>query len=165
MKKALSLLLLMSLLLSITACGTPDNPTTVPKPTEPQILMDSTGKYLLDTTRNEAILNDFGTVSAKNEGNARVYYQIFVGSFSDSNGDGVGDLRGIINRFDYLNDGDANSGLSLGIEGIWLSPIFTSPSYHKYDCSDYYEIDPKFGTMEDLRELIALCHERGVQII
>ena len=165
MKKALSLLLLLSLLLSITACGTPDDPTTAPKPTEPQILMDSTGKYLLDTTRNEAILNDFGTVSAKNEGNARVYYQIFVGSFSDSNGDGVGDLRGIINRFDYLNDGDANSGLSLGIEGIWLSPIFTSPSYHKYDCSDYYEIDPKFGTMEDLKELIALCHERGVQII
>ena len=51
------------------------------------------------------------------------------------------------------------------MEGIWLSPIFTSPSYHKYDVTDYYEIDPKFGTMEDLQELIALCHQRDVQII
>ena len=127
--------------------------------------MDISGKYPLAKTRNEAILNDFGTITAANSGNARVYYQIFVGSFSDSNGDGLGDLRGIINRFDYLNDGDPNSGMSLGIEGIWLSPIFTSPTYHKYDCNDYYEIDPKFGTMEDLKELVDLCHGRGVQII
>ena len=97
--------------------------------------------------------------------NYRTFYQIFVGSFSDSNGDGIGDLRGIINRIDYLNDGDISSGNDLGVQGIWLSPIFTSPSYHKYDASDYYEIDPKFGTMEDLEELIALCHERNVKII
>jgi glycosidase len=88
-----------------------------------------------------------------------------VGSFSDSNGDGIGDLRGIINRFDYLNDGDPNSGVSLGIEGIWLSPILISPSYHKYDVSDYYLVDPKFGTEDDLKELITLCHERGVKLI
>ena len=62
--------------------------------------------------------------------NYRTFYQIFVGSFSDSNGDGIGDLRGIINRLDYLNDGDINSGNDLGIQGIWLSPIFESPSYH-----------------------------------
>ena len=97
--------------------------------------------------------------------NYRTFYQIFVGSFSDSNGDGVGDLRGIINRFDYLNDGDINSGKSLGIQGIWLSPIFKSPSYHKYDAIDYYEIDPKFGTMDDLKELIALCKARNVKLI
>ena len=99
------------------------------------------------------------------EDNARVFYEIFTCSFSDSNGDGVGDLRGIINRMDYLNDGDPDSGKSLGIEGIWLTPIFASPSYHKYDVSDYYEIDPKFGTQEDLDDLIAACHERGVKLI
>jgi glycosidase len=66
---------------------------------------------------------------------------------------------------DYLNDGDPNSGVSLGIEGIWLSPIFTSPTYHKYDASSYYEIDPQFGTMEDLQELVDLCHTRGVKVI
>ncbi len=97
--------------------------------------------------------------------NYRVFYQIFVGSFSDSNGDGIGDLRGIINRFDYLNDGNINSGESLGVQGIWLSPIFTSPTYHKYDCSNYYQIDPSFGTMEDLEELIELAHSRNVKVI
>lgn len=99
------------------------------------------------------------------EGNERVFYQIFVGSFSDSNGDGIGDLRGVIDRLDYLNDGDINSGESLGVQGIWLSPIFKSPSYHKYDASDYYTIDSKFGTEEDLKELLELCHARNVKVI
>jgi len=97
--------------------------------------------------------------------NYRVFYEIFVGSFSDSNGDGTGDLRGVINRMDYLNDGDPASGKSLGIEGIWLTPVFASPSYHKYDVTNYYQIDPAFGTEEDLKELISLCHERGVKLI
>ena len=97
--------------------------------------------------------------------NYRVFYQIFVGSFSDSNNDGIGDLRGIINRFDYLNDGNANSKKSLGVQGLWLSPIFISNSYHKYDVIDYYQIDPQFGTMDDLKELIELCHQRNVKII
>jgi len=97
--------------------------------------------------------------------NYRAFYQIFVGSFSDSNGDGIGDIRGIINRLDYLNDGNVLSEESLGVQGIWLSPIFDSPSYHKYDASDYYKIDEDFGTEEDLKELIALCHERNVKVI
>lgn len=97
--------------------------------------------------------------------NYRVFYQIFVGSFSDSDGDGVGDLRGIINRMDYLNDGNINSGKSLGVQGLWLSPIFTSPTYHKYDVADYYEIDSKFGTKEDLQELLEICHQRNVKVI
>ncbi len=99
------------------------------------------------------------------ENNSRVFYEIFVGSFSDGNGDGTGDLRGIINRMDYLNDGDPASGKSLGVEGIWLTPVFLSSSYHKYDVTDYYQIDPAFGTEEDLKELIALCHERDVKLI
>lgn len=99
------------------------------------------------------------------EDNNRVFYEIFVGSFSDSDGDGIGDLQGIINRMDYLNDGDPASGLSLGVEGLWLTPVFTSPSYHKYDVANYYEIDPQFGTMDDLQELIDLCHQRGVKVI
>lgn len=105
-----------------------------------------------------------GGVTASS-GGGRVFYEIFVGSFSDSDGDGIGDLRGIINRMDYLNDGDPDSGLSLGVEGIWLSPIFTSPSYHKYDVTDYYTVDPQFGTEADLKELLDLCHERNVKVI
>jgi glycosidase len=97
--------------------------------------------------------------------NYRVFYEIFVGSFSDSNGDGVGDIRGIINRMDYLNDGDINSGKSLGIQGIWLSPILASHSYHKYDVTNYYKIDQKFGTDDDLKELLKICDERNVKVI
>ena len=94
-----------------------------------------------------------------------MFYEIFVGSFSDSDGDGIGDLRGIISRMDYLNDGDPQSGLSLGVEGLWLTPIFSSPTYHKYDVTDFYSVDPSFGTLDDLRELVALCHERNVKLI
>ena len=81
------------------------------------------------------------------EDNARVFYEIFVGSFSDSDGDGLGDLRGIIKRMDYLNDGDESSGKSLGVEGLWLTPIFPSDSYHKYDADDYCAVDKGFGTL------------------
>lgn len=156
MKRTICAVLILCMTLCLMACKEAE---------ETQSGLDVSGKYVLDTVRNEAIINDTGTVTMANNGNARVYYHIFVGSFSDSDGDGTGDLRGIINRFDYLNDGDDNSGVSLGVEGIWLSPIFLSPSYHKYDVTDYYQIDPKFGTMEDLQELIALCHSRNVQII
>ena len=95
----------------------------------------------------------------------RTFYQIFVGSFADSNNDTIGDLRGIIENIDYLNDGDINSGKSLGVQGIWLSPIFSSPSYHKYDAKDYYQIDWRFGMEKDLVELVELCHERNVKVI
>ncbi len=97
--------------------------------------------------------------------NYRTFYQIFVGSFSDGNNDGIGDLQGIINRLDYLNDGDINSGDDLGVQGIWLSPIFSSPSYHKYDAKDYYKIDWRFGTEDTLKQLVELCHERNVKVI
>jgi glycosidase len=97
--------------------------------------------------------------------NHRVYYEIFVGAFSDSDKDGIGDLKGVIKRLDYLNDGKPASGRSLGIEGIWLMPIMPSPSYHKYDVSDYRAIDPLYGTMEDMEELIAECDKRGVLLI
>lgn len=97
--------------------------------------------------------------------NYRTFYQIFVGSFSDGNNDGIGDLQGIINRMDYLNDGDITSGNDLGVQGIWLSPIFTSPTYHKYDTSDYYKIDWRFGNENTLKKLIDLCHERNVKVI
>ena len=97
--------------------------------------------------------------------NYRVFYEIFVGSFSDSDNDGTGDLKGITKRLDYLNDGDINSGKSLGIQGLWLTPVFDSPSYHKYDARDYYSIDPQFGTMDDLKELVEEAHKRNVLVI
>lgn len=114
----------------------------------------------------EAIVDDVTPGGPEADiGQNGVFYEIFVGSFSDSDGDGIGDLRGIINRLDYLNDGDPDSGLSLGVDGLWLTPIFPSSSYHKYDVEDYYSVDPAFGTVEDLKELVTLCHERGMKVI
>ncbi|MGN0814126.1 MAG: alpha-amylase family glycosyl hydrolase [Candidatus Coproplasma sp.] len=147
MKKAALLCTLSACLFALTACG---STPTVPETNE-------NGELCI---RDEKLNTTYVT-----DDNNRVFYEIFVGSFSDSNGDGTGDLRGIINRFDYLNDGDPNSGLSLGVEGIWLTPIFSSPTYHKYDVTDYYKIDPKFGTEDDLVELVELCHERNVKLI
>lgn len=97
--------------------------------------------------------------------NYRTLYQIYVRSFADSDGDGTGDIRGIIETFDYLNDGDISSGDDLGVQAIWLTPIFHGNSAHKYDAIDFYAIDPEFGTLDDLKELIALCDERNVKLI
>lgn len=114
----------------------------------------------------EAIVDDVAPGTGEADvGQNGVFYEIFVGSFSDSDGDGIGDLRGIINRLDYLNDGDPDSGLSLGVDGLWLTPIYPSSSYHKYDVKDYYSVDPAFGTVEDLKELVTLCHARGMKVI
>ncbi len=135
MKRIVAALLAAVLVLGMTACGKKPG-TEAPDP-EPDTISD----------------------------NYRSFYQVFVGSFADSNGDGFGDLRGLINNLDYLNDGNIHSTTSLGVQGIWLSPIFSSPSYHKYDATDYYTIDWRFGTHEDLKELLDKCHERNVKVI
>ena len=118
-----------------------------------------------NSNSSEYIIDDENLKITEKYDNNQTFYEIFVGAFSDSNGDGIGDLRGVINRLDYLNDGDPNSGKSLGVTGIWLMPIFKSPSYHKYDVIDYYQIDPNYGTIDDLKELISECHKRGITLI
>ena len=87
----------------------------------------------------------------------RVFYEIFVHAFYDSNGDGIGDLRGVTQKLDYLAD--------LGIGGLWLLPVHPSPSYHKYDVSDYYSIHPDYGSMEDFRELLKQAHQRDMLVL
>ena len=88
--------------------------------------------------------------------NYRTTYEIFVYSFCDSNGDGIGDLNGIRSKLDYIED--------LGFDAIWLTPVHPSSTYHKYDVDDYYAIDPAFGTMEDYEALLKECHERGIRV-
>lgn len=88
----------------------------------------------------------------------KVAYQIYPKSFCDSNGDGIGDIKGIISKLDYLED--------LGVDIIWLSPCYPSPLADQgYDISDYYNIDPRFGTMEDMERLIAEAKKRGMYIL
>ena len=97
--------------------------------------------------------------------NDTVFYEIFVRSFYDSNGDGIGDFNGIIAKLDYLNDGNPKTTTDLGISGIWLMPVNPSPSYHGYDVTDYYTVNPQYGTMEDFKTLLAEAHQRGIRVI
>jgi alpha-amylase len=89
--------------------------------------------------------------------NYRNYYEIFVGSFYDSDGDGMGDLKGVEEKLDYISD--------LGCNGIWLMPIMPSPTYHKYDTTDYEAVDEAYGSVDDFKELASACHEKGIRLI
>ena len=97
--------------------------------------------------------------------NYRNYYEIFVGSFCDSDGDGMGDLQGVISKLDYINDGDPTTDTDLGCNGIWFMPICPSGSYHKYDVLDYCNIDKAYGTLDDFKQLIAECDKRGIKVV
>ena len=94
-----------------------------------------------------------------------VWYTMFIYSFADSDGDGIGDIQGLIQKLDYLNDGDPNTDDDLGITGMWLLPIMPASTFHKYDIEDYYSIDPQYGTVEDFEELIEECDKRGISVI
>jgi glycosidase len=94
-----------------------------------------------------------------------VCYEVFVRSFADADGDGVGDLRGLISHLDYINDGAPASSTSLGANCIWLMPIARAVSYHGYDVTDYYHVDPRYGSDEDFRSLIQEAHRRGIHVI
>lgn len=97
--------------------------------------------------------------------NDAVFYEVFVRSFSDSDGDGIGDVRGLIQKLDYLNDGDPSTTSDLGVTGLWLMPIHPSPSYHGYDVTDYRAINPDYGSMADFRALLDSAHARGIRVI
>lgn len=86
------------------------------------------------------------------------FYQIWPASYKDANGDGIGDIPGIISTLDYLKD--------LGVDIIWISPMYKSPQKDMgYDISDYEDIDPQYGTLQDVEQLIKECHGRGMRLI
>ena len=89
--------------------------------------------------------------------NDTVFYEIFVRSFYDSNSDGIGDINGIAEKLDYLQE--------MGIKGLWLMPINPSPSYHGYHVTDYYDVNPDYGTMDDFRHLLDEAHKHDIKII
>lgn len=132
----LSILMIVSMLAGCTAAPGDTNGS---KPTTDELI---------------AQIHQLGTSP---DDNYRVWYEIFVYSYCDSNGDGIGDLQGVINKLDELE--------ALGVKGIWLMPIHPSTTYHKYNVSDYYEIDPSYGTMEDFDALMDACNQRGIKVI
>jgi glycosidase len=94
-----------------------------------------------------------------------VFYEVFVRSFYDSDGDGNGDLTGVIEKLDYLNDGDPATRNDLGIGALWLMPVMQSPSYHGYDVVDYYMVEEDYGTNEDFRALVREAHAREMRVV
>lgn len=119
-----------------------------------------------DTSTALGIMRKYNKVQPKEiDDNYRSCYEVFVYSFYDSNGDGIGDLKGLTERLDYINDGDPSTDTDLGCTGIWLMPIMPSPSYHKYDVTDYMDIDPQYGTMEDFKAFLEAAHQRGIDVI
>ena len=117
--------------------------------------LDTTGSY---SSKTQNIPDSYGVSTTSDSFQSLgVGYQIFVPSFRDSDDDGFGDIRGIIDSLDYLDD--------LGVQCLWLTPIQQSGSYHGYDISDYYAVDKRYGTIDDYKELLDKCHQRGMKVL
>ena len=143
LKKLLCFVLVVLLLVGCTPTSTSNTEPTEKQLTEMELL--------------EQQLAQYAQLGTSPDDNYRTWYEIFVYSFCDSSGDGIGDLRGVISKLDYLQE--------LGVNGIWLMPIHPSSSYHKYDVNDYYAIDETYGTMEDFDLLMAECEKRDIKVI
>lgn len=141
-----------------TACA-PDARTLNPQLTVTPITQISTPPIIsnLRATRVPTITPALPAIQTPTWFRDIVLYEIFPRSFYDSNGDGIGDLKGITAKLDYI--------AGLGVGAIWLTPIFASPSYHGYDTTDYYKINPDFGTEDDLRELVREAHKRNLRVL
>lgn len=156
--RLLCLLLSVLLLVGCAPSGANTEPTAAPESSGAALVTQPTEPTAPEAEfSTEQALNEIAKLGESPDDNYRTYYEIFVYSFCDSNGDGIGDLQGVISKLDYLEE--------LGIQGIWLMPIHPSTSYHKYNVSDYYAIDPQYGTMEDFEQLIAECDKRDIHVI
>ena len=162
--------LMLALLLLLCSCGgtestaveTPDTQTKEQSVEETDTVED-TAFESVQTSQMEQLNSTL--VPHADEDAYRTTYEVFVYSFYDSDGDGIGDLGGLTEKLDYINDGDPTTGDDLGCTMIWLMPIFPSPTYHKYDATDYQDIDPQYGTLEDFDNLLTQCHARGIRVI
>jgi len=163
------ILLLAALSLLLTACigRSTASPTATVQPTAavptPVSLSTATQSPTLAPTLPQASIN----LRAQELPwwNDAVFYEIFVRSFADSDGDGIGDFVGLTQKLDYLNDGDPDTTTDLGITGIWLMPIQPSPSYHGYDVTDYTAVNPEYGTLEEFKAFLDAAEARDIHVI
>lgn len=123
-------------------------------------------------TRAPAISAQTATAAAPSAAAARVpwlhgatCYEVFVRSFYDGNGDGIGDLRGLTQKLDYINDGNPRTTRDLGAQCVWLMPVAESPGYHGYDVSDHYRVERDYGTNADFKAFVSAAHARGIKVL
>ncbi len=134
---------LLSAIFALTACSTDNKESVDPTPPVEKDIVDQVSQYNARTFDGEK--------------RAGVFYEIFVRSFADSDGNGIGDLNGVTAKLDYLHD--------LGVAGIWLMPIYACNSYHGYDVVDYRTVNPDYGTVADLERLVTEAHRRKIRVI
>ena len=159
---ARSLLCLFLTAVILAGCSSPrtnNESITASEPSSEAVLdtQPSADSSTQGPVRTEQALEQIAQLGSSPDDNYRVWYEIFVYSYCDSNGDGIGDFNGLTSKLDELE--------TLGVNGIWLMPIHPSVSYHKYNVSDYYAIDPAYGTMEDFENFIAECEKRDIHVI
>ena len=162
MKRMRRFLCLILALLCLTGCASRATEEPATAPDSSGAALDTQAPAQVPTEpetadKTEAALAQIRALGESPDDNYRTYYEVFVYSFCDSNGDGIGDIPGLTSKLDYLQN--------LGIRGLWLMPIHPSSSYHKYNVEDYYEIDPAYGTMADFETLIAECEKRDIHVI
>ncbi|HOT53599.1 MAG TPA: alpha-amylase family glycosyl hydrolase [Anaerolineaceae bacterium] len=145
-----------ALLVMLAACQAAPTAVPAPVPTENPTPAESAPSPTAQSAQAEDVSGWWNDV---------VFYEIFVRSFKDSDGDGIGDFQGIIQQLDYLNDGNPETKTDLGIGALWLMPINPSPSYHGYDVTDYKAVNPDYGTLDDFKQLLDACHARGIRVI
>ncbi|MBQ3061894.1 MAG: hypothetical protein IJD02_05580 [Lachnospiraceae bacterium] len=143
------LLLIMIMVFALTGCHEQTD-TQNNKPSANTD--DKTDNGNSDNNENEVV-----TYTDPSWARERVFYEIFVRSFCDSDGDGIGDFNGVTTKIPYLKD--------LGVDAIWLMPMMDASKYHGYDVTDYYGVEPDYGTMEDFKNLVKQCHDNDIKII
>ena len=158
MKRASRFACLILAVLILMGCAPKgENTPVTTAPESSGALVDSEAALPQEAVKTQAALESIRALGESPDDNYRTFYEVFVYSFCDSDGDGIGDFNGLTSKLDYLQD--------LGIQGIWLMPIHPSTSYHKYNVSDYYAIDPQYGTMEDFDNFMAECEKRDIHVI
>ena len=131
----------------------------------PALMVLACGTRVIEEPPPPSAPRDIAPAAGQQWYHGAVFYEVFVRSFQDAGGDGRGDLRGLISRLDYLNDGNPDTDEDLGVDALWLMPVFTSPSYHGYDVTDYEFIAPDYGTLADFQRLTDEAHRRGMRVI
>ena len=156
MKRTAKVLCLLLVCVLLIGCAPQGENTESTAPVSTGAALETQG-IPQSAEKTEQALAQIAQLGTSPDDNYRVFYEIFVYSFCDSDGDGIGDLQGVISKLDYLEE--------LGINGIWFMPVHPSQSYHKYDVRDYLDIDPQYGTLDDMKQLLDECNARGINVI
>ncbi len=166
-RRILPALILVAVFATCCSPAMAPTPTAIPLPPEPETSPTPGVTAAPTTTPLPAVTppDPYPGGLSQNWWRDGVFYVLLVRSFYDQSGDGYGDLAGLIDKLDYLNDGDPSTDTDLGVTGLWLLPVTRSPTYHGYGTTDYYTLEPTYGDNETFRRLVSEAHRRGIHVL